>query len=348
MGGLRRQMPVTFACMFICTLAIAGVPYFSGFYSKDAILLSGWAGILGDHFDGWKVYATVGLSVAATMTAFYMFRMVFITFFGTYRGEIAEGHGHGHDDHHDDHHHEEIVHAEDGGIAHGHPGPMPHESPLPMTAALVVLAFFGFFAGDFPFTDLRFWDIYHPQTWFESLASLDTLYPNVSSWLDGRFAHSQAIHDAAHSRAFYGSVFVIAPLGIFLGWLLYMRRKEWPAKITGGLGLIYHTVRDRYYVDEFVNAAVIKPTMACAGLLKLIDERIVDGLVLLVGRINKFLGFFSAAFDRIVVDGLVNFVGLASQTFGAVSRLLQTGRIQQYAAFAVAGGLLVAAWLILS
>ena len=74
----------------------------------------------------------------------------------------------------------------------------------------------------------------------------------------------------------------------------------------------------------------------------------VDGLVLFVGAVNVFLGTFIAAFDRVVVDGLVNLVGLVSQTFGAVSRLLQTGRIQQYAAFAVGGGLLTAAWLILS
>ena len=84
------------------------------------------------------------------------------------------------------------------------------------------------------------------------------------------------------------------------------------------------------------------------GMDELIDEKIVDGLVLLVGAINKQLGFFSAAFDRVVVDGLVNFVGLVSQTLGAVSRLLQTGRVQQYAAFAVGGALLTAAWLILS
>ena len=363
MGGLRKHLPITFWCMLVCTLAIAGVPFFSGFYSKDMILLAGWEGIYGD-FDGWKLFATIALSIAATLTAFYMFRMIFLTFFGEYRGEVAAGHGHGHDDHghgedehghgHDDHHHA-VVHAEDGGIAAGHPGPMPVEVPWKMAAALCILAFLGIFSGDIP--TLNWFNIYYPEPWFPEMASLQTLYPNVSGWLTGRFpvydSHSPDEHLAhvghvAHNWAFYGSVFVIAPLGIFLAWFLYSKRRDLPAKITGGLGIVYETVRDKYYIDQFVNAVAIRPSVGLARFLKLIDEKIVDGLVLLVGAINKQFGFLSAAFDRIVVDGLVNFVGLASQTFGAISRLLQTGRVQQYAAFAVGGALLTAAWLILS
>ncbi|MEM7305958.1 MAG: NADH-quinone oxidoreductase subunit L [Planctomycetota bacterium] len=353
MGGLRKHLPITFWCMTICTLAIAGVPFFSGFYSKDMILLAGWEGILGSQFDGWKLYATLALSLAAILTAFYMFRMVFLTFFGEYRGDVSEGHGHGHDDHghgHDDHHdHHEVEHAEDGGIAHGHPGPVPVEVPWKMATALCILAFLGMFSGDFWLLDLQFWNIYHPHAWFEHMATLDTLYPNVSGWLGERFPEPDA-HTAhvAHNYAFFGSVFLIAPLGIFLAYFLYVRRRDLPAKITGALGIVYETVRDKYYIDQVINATVIKPSVAFGRLLKLIDERLVDGLVLLVGAINKQLGVVSAAFDRIVVDGLVNFVGLVSQTFGAVSRLLQTGRVQQYAAFAVGGALLTAAWLILS
>ena len=107
-------------------------------------------------------------------------------------------------------------------------------------------------------------------------------------------------------------------------------------------------VRKRYFVDEGVQLLVLDPCMKLAKGLKWIDEKLVDGLVLLIGRINKALGFVSAWIDKTFVDGLVNSVGLLSQGFGAAFRLLQTGRIQQYAAFAVAGGLLTAAWLILS
>jgi NADH-quinone oxidoreductase subunit L len=121
-----------------------------------------------------------------------------------------------------------------------------------------------------------------------------------------------------------------------------------PAAVTRVLGPIYTTVRDKYYVDEIVNATVIRLVMVFAVSWKWFDEHVVDGLVLGVGRANKLLAFFAAWFDKTFVDGAVNLVGLATQAFGAVARLFQTGRIQQYAAFAVAGGLLAAAWLILS
>jgi NADH-quinone oxidoreductase subunit L len=368
MGGLRKRLPITFACMLVCTLAIAGVPFFSGFYSKDLILMAGWEGVLGHHFDGWKVYATLALSIAATLTAFYMFRMVFLTFFGQYKGEVVEAHqghhgahgdhgyhepdphagDHGHAEDAHGHGHHAVEHAESGGIAHGHGGPLPREVGWQMATALVILAFLGIFAGDFWLLDRHFWNIYHPHTWFESLASIKTMYPSVADWLAVRFPVDEHVEHLAHDRAFYSSVFLIAPLGIFSAWLLYVKRRDLPGKFTAALGLVYETVAHRYYIDEVANALVIKPTMACAGLLKLIDEKVVDGLVLLVGAVNRLFGTFMAAFDRVVVDGLVNLVGLVSQTFGAVSRLLQTGRIQQYAAFAVAGGLLAAAWLILS
>jgi NADH-quinone oxidoreductase subunit L len=380
MGGLRVRLPITFLCMLACTLAIAGVPFFSGFYSKDMILMAGWEGVLGHTFDGWKIYATVALSLAAIMTAFYMFRMVFMTFFGSYRGEVHAGghghaehghhalehsakgqhahahahahaekhaeHGHGHGGHDAGHGHHEIEHAEDGGIAHGHGGPLPREVGWQMAVPLLILAALGIFGGDFPSAD--YFNIYHPHPWFTHLATLESLYPNVAGWLGERFPVDEHVAHVAHARAFYSSVFLIAPLGILLAWFLYVRRRDLPAKITSALGILYETVAHRYYIDEFANALAIRPTMAAAQLLKLIDEKVVDGLVLLVGTVNRFGGSFSAAFDRIVVDGLVNLVGLVSQTFGAVSRLLQTGRIQQYAAFAVGGGLLAAAWLILS
>jgi NADH-quinone oxidoreductase subunit L len=108
MGGLKKYIPVTFWTMTAATLAIAGIPPFAGFFSKDEIL--------------WKAYQTnwlywfIGL-VTAFLTAFYMFRLWYMTFFGEYRGEAP---GHGHDD------------------AHGH-GP-PHESPPVMLVPLVILA----------------------------------------------------------------------------------------------------------------------------------------------------------------------------------------------------------------
>ena len=119
------------------------------------------------------------------------------------------------------------------------------------------------------------------------------------------------------------------------------------AKIASGFGELYHAVANKYFIDEAVDTSVIRLNMIAAKVLRWIDENIVDGLVLLVGRTNRTGGFFSAWFDQKVVDGAVNGVGALTQTFGFIARLFQTGRIQQYASFAVAGGLAVAAWLLL-
>ena len=372
MGGLRKYMPVTFWCTLICTLAIAGVPFFSGFYSKDMIILAAWAEVLdGKHFSGWSLYALLSLSLAAMFTAFYMFRLIFMTFYGEYRGNqaqhaytaqlAAEGfegpEPHGHDDHgHDDHGHEAHGHDDHGHDSHGHDshGGLPHESPLVMTAALVLLAFLGMFGGHFWLLDpghlLSFW---HSEPWFPHLVNPVAIYGEaVGTWVEGTISvgiidhHSDLAH-MAHNRAVILSLFV-ATTGIVGAWFLYVKRKDLPARIVQRLGLGYTLVRNRYFIDEAIEAAVLKPCMKLSMLQKWIDENVVDGLVLLVGRINKAFGFVSAWFDKRFVDGVVNAVGLVSQGFGAAFRLLQTGRIQQYAAFAVGGGLLTAAWLILS
>jgi len=337
MGGLRKMMPVTFACMLASTLAISGIPLFSGFYSKDMIILQAAENTI-DHFTGANLFALIGLPLAAMLTVFYMFRLIFMSFGGAYRGHEAAAHaGHGDADHggHDDHH-----------GAHGH---TPHESPLPMCVALAGLASLGvlggyFWLGHLP-GSLAFWTEH--ETWFQRLFSPETAY--------GGTVHAHEVSEdtkhLGHTLALSISLFV-ALGGIALAWFVYGRGWAASQRMSGGftkrIALVYGTVRDKYYIDEIVGAVVIRPTLGLCKLFRTVDERLVDGLVLLVGRVNKALSFFWAWFDKTFVDGLVNCVGLLSQAFGAVVRLLQTGRIQQYAAFAVAGGLLTAAWLILS
>jgi NADH-quinone oxidoreductase subunit L len=107
-------------------------------------------------------------------------------------------------------------------------------------------------------------------------------------------------------------------------------------------------VRRKYYVDEFVDATVIRLTWWLTHTQKWFDENVVDGGVRLVGAVNALGGAFAAWFDRVFIDGAVNAVAMASQVFGAAFRLVQTGRIQQYAAFAVGGAVMTAAWLILA
>src|SRR5450432_1129234 len=118
MGGLRSFIPVTFRTMFIATLAISGIPPFAGFWSKDEIL---WKAYSSGH--GSWVFWLIGV-ITAFITSFYMFRLLFMTFFGDYRGAKVDAHGH------DDHSHGE-----------------PHESPMVMLAPLMILALLSVFGG---------------------------------------------------------------------------------------------------------------------------------------------------------------------------------------------------------
>src|SRR6266487_1031649 len=108
MGGLKSYIPITFTTMGIATLAIAGIPPFAGFWSKDEIL---WKAYSGEH--GSWVFWFIGV-ITAFITSFYMFRLLFMTFFGDYRGAKVDDHGHAHSTH--------------GNDGHGE----PHESPMVM------------------------------------------------------------------------------------------------------------------------------------------------------------------------------------------------------------------------
>jgi NADH-quinone oxidoreductase subunit L len=341
MGGLRKLMPITFACMLASTLAIAGIPLFSGFYSKDKIIMSAFEKSLG-HFEGVGFFASLALPVAALLTAFYMFRLIFMTFSGEYRGAAAHagdhgGHAaHGHDDHagHD--------HAGHGHDDHGH-AHVPHESPWPMTVALVCLGLLGVLGGHFWLASLSDPLASHTEPWFLRIVSLERLYGGLVA--EPHVA--EHVEHQAHSLALVVSLGV-ALAGIAIAALLYQAKKIDPARIAASLGEVYHAVANKYWIDEIVNAAVVRPTVGFALLQKWFDEKVVDGLVNGVGHLTRWLGFGSAWVDLRGVDGAVNGVGSLAQAFGSVARLFQTGRVQQYVSFAVGGGILLAAWLILS
>jgi len=311
MGGLRSKMPLTFAAMLICTLAIAGMPLFSGFYSKDLILAATWEGVL-TEFRGATLFAAIALPLAAALTAFYMFRLIFLTFFGEPRDQHIHDHA--------------------------------HESPRPMTISLLVLAALGLFGGHVWL--LHPGDILGHHSWFKSIITLESMYPGIDLLSMNTLPVSEHTVHSAHSIALGISVLVMSS-GIFMAWWIYHQRRLDPARITSKLGEVYQAVLNKYWIDEVVNATVIKGTMVLSTVQKWIDEKLVDGFVLLVGRISKGLGFFQAWIDKRIVDGAVNGVGNLTQVFGSVVRLFQTGRIQQYASFAVAGGIALAAGLIL-
>ena len=330
MGGLRTKMPITFAAMLICTLAIAGTPLFAGFYSKDRIIASAiertWfrggdpqsmvESVMGG-MNGASLFALIALALGAMLTTFYMFRLIFMTFFG----EPQDHHIHDH----------------------------AHESPKTMTIALMTLSVLAILGGHFWIAgDL----MSNGGTWFTKLIDYRTMFVGPGEQiLDVAKMNTVSIgHHGEHVSHLWalGVSTTVLVLGVFGAWWIYYKKKIDPKRITDTLGLGYEAVRDKYYIDEAVNATVIKGTMLAAKSQTWFDENVIDGVVLGVGKVGKGLGTVAAWFDKNVVDGLVNGVANITQSFGSAIRLLQTGRIQQYISYAVGGAILLAAFHILS
>ena len=313
MGGLKKYMPVTFWTFVIASLAISGFPLLAGFWSKDEIL--------------WKAFATHALVIpgpliwamgiiAAGFTAFYMTRLVVLTFLGEPRFAKAE-------EHHDEH---DAHDAHSGGHGHGHG--TPHESPPSMTIPLIVLAILSVLGG---FVGMGAWT--HLPNWFES-------------WLAPVFSGEHG-HAAEHAVPIMEYVMVAVSVavglgGIFMGLKVYLWGKGRSAEaFATRYREVYELVRDKYRVDEMYKATVVEPLLDLNEVLGRTDNVVVDGAVNKSASITASASVGTGFFDNEVVDGGVNAAAKASQAAARSARRLQTGNIRQYLATALVGGLLV-------
>jgi len=243
MGGLRVYMPWTFLTMGIATLAIAGIPPLAGFWSKDEIL---W-----QAYNASWAYWLIGV-ITAFITSFYMFRLMYMTFSGEYRGAAASdvhGHGaHAHDDH-----------------SHGHGHGEPHESPWVMLGPLVVLALLSVVGGFVGYAN-------H----FEHFLA--------PAFHVGDVVAREASPGAGKSTLEYLLMAVsvgVAGLGWFLAYLLYSRRPQLPARIAASLGGLYQAVSNKYYIDELYAALFVKPLIdgSTTILWHGVDQGVIDAAV---------------------------------------------------------------------
>ena len=313
MGGLKVHMPVTFVTMFIATLAIAGIPPLSGFFSKDEILFRTF-----QHSQAIWVVATV----TAGLTAFYMFRLISMTFLGTYRGpEWASG-GHGADsapaaeEHAQDPAH--AGHGHGGGTWHG-----PHEVATVMTVPLMILAVGAIVAG---FVGI-------PAALGGSNAIEHFLEPSFtagSGEAAGAAGHAATISHTAELGLMLLSV-VVAAIGLALAHHFYVRRPAIADRLAQRWERAHVFLTNKGYVDEFYDATVVRGTLGGARGLWRFDAAVVDGAVNGVGGLTKVLSWLSHVVDKYVVDGLVNLLGSVTAEASYELRHVQTGLIQTYA-----------------
>jgi NADH-quinone oxidoreductase subunit L len=280
MGAIRRFMPITSVTFIIGWLAIAGIPPFAGFWSKDDILLAA--------FHKSAVLWAFGF-VTALLTAYYMTRQVYLVFFGEPRFGDAAAHGddaHAEDAHGEDAHgedaHAEAAHADDHG--HGHE---PHETPRVMTLPLVVLAVASLLGGglNLPFGDkVEF--LHH------------FLHP----------VFGEALVEDHSSAALKLGLVAVTTAGAVLA--LVYSRSRW-SKASDIPSLEPALLANAYNADTIVDTLVVKPSRALADASLAVDTNVVDGAVngvaTLVGRsgglIRKVQTGYVRSYALVVASG---------------------------------------------
>jgi len=312
MGDLRRRIPVTYWTMIIATLAIAGIPPFAGFFSKDEILWQTWTSEGG----AYRLLWIIGY-VTALMTAFYMFRLMFLTFHGRPRMS------------HEVEHH-------------------IHESPRSMTVPLVILAICAIFAGWLGWPrSLKGSD--HFAKFLEPVFAREAVVLQA----EGKTGQLAAgVKEEEHtSNTEYLLMFLsvaAAVVGGGIAWKAYHQAdKGYAEPIATTAPPLQNLLYNKYFVDEgydYVFTGRRKLGDVRLGVLGLGDAsawndvHIIDGTVNGAGWITRFSATLSKWWDTWIIDGLfVNGPAILARMLSYPARLLQWGLVQWYALVMVAG-----------
>jgi NADH-quinone oxidoreductase subunit L len=301
MGGLKKALPITFATFLAGTLAIAGIPPLSGFFSKDEILWKAF-GAGNPHGLGGAIFWAVGL-LAAALTTFYMFRLVFLCFYGEGRMD-----------------HETAHHL--------------HESPKVMTVPLIILAVLSVIGG---------WvGIPKSLSFGADLNAFEHFLAPVFEH-GGAEGHGAAAAGEAHAGgASLEYLLMLVALGvvaaaIFTAYRFYRVRPEIPKRLAESMPRLGELLANKYYVDELYDTAIIKPYLAACRGFHAFDARVVDGAVNGVRHATMGFSILSRLFDQYVVDGAVNATAYIARGLSLAFRRMQTGQVQAYLTLFVFG-----------
>jgi NADH-quinone oxidoreductase subunit L len=318
MGALRKKIPTTFATMLIGTLAIAGIPGLAGFFSKDEILWQAWSAHNGAFRALWYVaFAT------ALMTSFYMFRLIFLTFFGSARMS------------HEVEHH-------------------VHESPRSMTVPLIVLACCSIFAGYLGVSPsiARLVGLHGETNRFEHFLAPVFENSTESASVSEEAGAKEKSEDGSPSEYILMMLSVAAAgAGLWAGYRAYAGCKDGVREpINVAAPAVYRTLLNKYYVDEFYDKAftgrsevggVRLGAIGAGDALWKFDADVIDGGVNGAGWLTRASGRLSSWWDKWIVDGIgVNGPAVVVRLLSYPARLMQAGLLQWYAlvmVFGVAG-----------
>jgi len=319
MGGLKKKMPITYITFLIGTLAISGVPLTSGFLSKDGLLAGTWAFA---DLTGHYLIPIIGFTVAL-MTAFYMFRLVLMTFHGEPRNQ--------------------------------HKFDNAHESPKLMTIPLIILAalsIFIFYTPN-PVAPSEGWFfnwIKTPQSVVPEEARFDFMKSDAhkvegslnkdvhgSGSENAAITHSEMYEHAMHKVHYPAMIIsvIFAVLGILLAFLMYEWKKIDPDKLAEKLKPLYNLSYHKWYIDEIYSFLFVERLLDLSRFISWFDATVVDGIVNYSATLTRGIANITGWFDTYIVDGLVNFTAFISGFVGLSLRKIQTGKVQTYIVYVV-------------
>jgi NADH-quinone oxidoreductase subunit L len=310
MGGLRKKMPITAYTMLIGCLAIigAGIPVthygLSGYYSKDAIIEQALSYARHNGGGSWVFFVLP--VIGAAMTAFYMFRLWYMTFAGTPRNKHRYDHA--------------------------------HESPAVMTRPLILLAIFAIGVGwALPFKNFGVVNLLEQARPVGTLSDSPGLILPTLLVPDEHTAHLaenfQSIKVPAALAAFSAAM-----IGLFVATVIYLWGFLNPAEIKQTFKPIYNLLWNKWYFDELYGAIFVAPAMFLAKNVAGFDFKVIDRFLNALAATSRGVSkVFDVAFDRTLVDGSVNTFANWTWDFGLLLRRLQTGSLRQYVLFIVMG-----------
>jgi NADH-quinone oxidoreductase subunit L len=348
MGGLRKTMPLTYISFLMVTLAISGVPFTSGFLSKDGIL----AGTLAFAQLSGHWFIPIAGFTAAGLTAFYMFRLTIVAFHGEHKTEIA---------------------------AH------THENKFVIVFPLVLLAVmsFWFWYSPNPTDATKGWlykSLPAPQTAVPAAYQFNFLETEGNSGnpyaipgiIKKQTAKASGVNQAgivvapktqenvitskptqqhylnkyeeqlhhAHFPAMILSL-LIAGCGILFSFMVYQFKIFSADNMASQFSTLYNISFRKWYFDEIYQATAVAGTVGFAKVLAWFDLYVIDGMVNLSALLTRGFSYFVGHFDNIIIDGFVNLTANVTGFFGGVIRKTQTGRVQTYLVFVVIGVMLL-------
>ena len=286
MGGLKSKMPVTYWTFLIFTLAISGIPLTSGFLSKDEIL----AGTLAfSTLNGHWLLPLIGFVVAG-LTAFYMFRLLILTFHGKPTDEKRIS--------------------------------AIKESPFVMTIPLVILAalsLFVFYSFN-PFGASSGW-------FYAAMQRPLSIVPEMLQPASGAVFYEAV--SSVHTVAMILSI-VIALGGILFALAVYHWKKVSADELAQKAGVLYSGSTSNWYFDEFYNKVFVGGLFSLNKAMRWFDENIIDAIVNGSAVVTQGFATISGWIDNNIVDGLVNATATSADRAGGLLSKIQTGKVQTY------------------